>query len=50
MLYDGERLMAIRADNATEALLGVFDDLIKATSEVASELWNNDADEVWNDL
>ena len=50
LLYDGERLMAIRADNATEALLGVFDDLIKASSEVASELWSNDADEVWNDL
>ncbi len=50
LLYDGERLMAIRTDKAAEALLGVFDDLVRASAEVAGELWGNEADEVWNDL
>ena len=50
LLYDGEKLMAIRADHAAEALLGVFGDLIRASAEVAGELWGNETDEVWNDL
>ena len=50
LLYDGERMMAIRTDQAAEALLGVFDDLVRASAEVAGELWGNEADEVWNDL
>ena len=50
LLYDAEKLLAIRADQAAEALLRVFDDLVRASAKVAGDLWGNEADEVWNDL
>jgi len=50
VLSDGEKLLMVPADRAVEVLLHEFEDLVRASAEVAQEMWGSEADEVWNDL
>jgi hypothetical protein len=39
-----------KAERAGDAIANDFADLIKHSEETFKELWENEADEVWNDL
>ncbi|MCH8069566.1 MAG: AbrB/MazE/SpoVT family DNA-binding domain-containing protein [Candidatus Marinimicrobia bacterium] len=52
-IEQGDELIVIKSDNSIvlkKVKKDDFSDLLKHSEKVAEELWNNDVDEVWNDV
>jgi AbrB family looped-hinge helix DNA binding protein len=50
LIEDKGRILLAKAERAAEALADDFSDLTKHAEQTFRELWDNEADEVWNDL
>lgn len=50
LIEEKGRILVTKAERAVEALADDFSDLAKHAEASFRELWDNDADEVWNDV
>lgn len=50
IIQENDKIMIEKSISVSETMKDDFKDLLKHSEKVAKDLWDNEADEVWNDV